>query len=85
MKKLQRLFNTSSRLKNALYWLLLGSLLFAIAACAEGGYGYQGYPPPAPYYPTYSPPAYYEYYGPSYPYDDPEYWRRWQDRQGGGG
>jgi len=66
----------------ALYGIMLSSLLLA-AACAEGGY--QTYP--APSYPTYSYPEYYhrDYYGPSYyPAQDPEYWRRWQDRQGGG-
>lgn len=62
-----------------IYWLMLGSLVLA-AACAEGGYSYQ------PPYPSRSSPGYYypNYYGPTYPYEDPEYWRRWQDTQGGG-
>ncbi len=65
-----------------MYGIMLSSLILA-AACAEGGY--QTYQPPS--YPSQSYPGYYHpnYYGPTYyPYEDPEYWRRWQDRQGGG-
>jgi hypothetical protein len=82
MKKTNKSANLASRFRMTMYGIMLSSLLLA-AACAEGGY--QTYP--APSYPTYSYPEYYhrDYYGPSYyPERDPEYWRRWQDRQGGG-
>ena len=65
----------------AMRWIILGSLLLA-AACAGGEV--QTYRPSS--YPAYSAPYYPDYYGPSYyPEQDPEYWRMWQDRQGGGG
>lgn len=82
MKKTSGLIDRTS-FKKALFWILLGSLLLSAAACAGGGY--QTYP--APSYPSYNYPGYYyrDYYGPSYyPEQDPEYWRMWQDRQGGG-
>ena len=66
----------------AMYGIMLSILILA-AACAKGGY--QTYR--APSYPTSRYPSNYypDYYGPSYyPAQDPEYWRRWQDRQGGG-
>lgn len=66
----------------AMQWITLGGLLLTAAACGNGGY----YPyEPAPM-PTYNYQYYPDYYGPSYyPEEDPEYWRTWQDRQGGGG
>ena len=82
MKKTDTSANLASSFRITLYGIMLSSLLLA-AACAGGGY--QTYP--APSYPTYSYPEYYnrDYYGPSYyPEQDPEFWRRWQDRQGGG-
>ncbi len=64
----------------AMRWIFLGSLLLA-AACANGGYQPYG---PAPTR-TYNYQYYPDYYGPSYyPEQDPEFWRMWQDRQGGG-
>ncbi len=80
MQKTSGFINLTSRFKTTLSWLILGSLVL-VAACAEGGY--QTYQ--APYYPGYNYPSYYpDYYGPTYPYEDPDYWRMWQDRQGGG-
>lgn len=67
--------------RQATWWIFLGGMLLT-AGCAGDGY-YQPYSPaPAPYYNyNYQP----DYYGPSYyPEQDPEFWRRWQDRQGGG-
>ncbi len=63
-------------------WLVLAGLLLAAAACAEGYQGYQ-----APYYPSYRYPTTYapDYYGgPTYPYEDPEFWTNWSNSQGGG-
>ena len=79
MKKTNQAATGAASLNKTIYWLLLGSLMLA-AACAEGGYTYQ------PSYPSRGYPGYYSpnYYGPTYPYDDPDYWRRWQDSQGGG-
>jgi len=79
MKKTNKSANLASRFRLTMYGIMLSSLILA-AACAEGGYTYQ------PPYPSQSYPGYYypNYYGPTYPYEDPEYWRRWQDRQGGG-
>ena len=66
--------------KQAMRWIILGSLLLA-AACADGGYSSYG-PAPAP---TYNYHNYPDYYGPShYPSDDPQFWQMWQDRNGGG-
>jgi len=82
MKKENTSANLASRCRMTMYGIMLSSLILA-AACAEGGY--QTYP--APSYPSSSYPEYYhrDYYGPSYyPEQDPEYWRTWQDRQGGG-
>ncbi len=65
-------------------WLLLAGLCLA-AGCAAGEV-YQPPPYPGYGYPGYYHPGYYlNYYGPTYPYEDPEYWEMWQDRQGGGG
>jgi hypothetical protein len=64
----------------ALSGIMLSSLILA-AACAEGGYTYQ----PSSY-PSQSYPGYYSspsYYGPTYPNEDPQFWQRWQDYQGG--
>jgi hypothetical protein len=82
MKKTNQSAIVAASFNKTLYWLMLGSLMLA-AACADGGY--QTYR--APSYPSQSSPGYYSYpnyYGPTYPYEDPEYWRMWQDRQGGG-
>ncbi len=81
MKKTNQSATPASRFRMAMYGIMLSSLILA-AACAEGGYSYQ-----SPSYPTSSYPSNYyrDYYGPShYPAQDPEYWRMWQDRQGGG-
>jgi hypothetical protein len=65
--------------KQALRWIIMGSLLLA-AACAEGEV--QTYRPSS--YPAYRTPYYPDYYGPSYyPDQDPQFWQMWQDRQGG--
>ena len=80
MKKTNQSATVAESFYKTIYWLMLGSLMLA-AACAEGGYSYQ------PSYPSGSYPGYYSYpnyYSPTYPYEDPEYWRRWQDTQGGG-
>ena len=81
MKKTNMSANLAARFRMAMYGIMLGSLILT-AACADGGY--QTYR--APSYPTSSYPSYYspDFYGPTYPYEDPGYWRRWQDRQGGG-
>jgi hypothetical protein len=80
MKKTNQSANLASRFRMTMYGIMLSSLILA-AACADGGY--QTYR--APYYPSYNSPSYYpDYYGPTYPYEDPEFWRMWQDRQGGG-
>jgi len=80
MKNTNQSATVAASFNKTLYWLMLSSLMLA-AACAEGGYAYQ------PSYPSQSYPGYYSnpnYYGPTAPYEDPEYWRRWQDTQGGG-
>lgn len=64
----------------AIWWIFMGGLLLA-ASCADGGYSSYGTAPT----PTYNYHYYPDYYGPSYyPEQDPEFWRMWQDRQGGG-
>ena len=81
MKKTNQSANLAARFRMTMYGIVLSSLILA-AACADGGYSYQ----PSSY-PYQSSPGYYSppnYYGPTYPYEDPEYWRMWQDRQGGG-
>ncbi len=65
-------------LKKARWWIILGGLLLA-AACAEGEV--QTYRPSS--YPVYTSQYYYPDLRPGE--QDPEYWRTWQDRQGGGG
>ena len=66
--------------KQAMRWIILGSLLLA-AACAGGEV--QTYRPSS--YPAYRAPYYPDYYGPSsYPQDDPQFWQMWQDSHGGG-
>ena len=82
MKKTNQSATLTSRFRMTMYGIMLSSLILA-AACADGGY--QTYRPPS--YPASSYPGYYyqDYYGPSYyPEQDPEFWRMWQDRQGGG-
>ncbi len=72
-------------LNKGIRWILLTGLLLAAGACADGGGYYYPYGPAVPA-PTYNYRYYPDYYGPSYyPEQDPEYWRTWQDRQGGGG
>ena len=80
MEKTNQPATVAASFNKTIYWLMLGSLMLA-AACAEGGYSYQ----PSSY-PSQRSPGYYSpnYYGPTYPYEDPDYWRRWQDSQGGG-
>ncbi len=68
-------------------WLIItGSLLLA-AACADYGYQQPYGPAPAPYstpYYTYPYNPEYYYYPDYYHEQDPDFWRRWEDRQGGG-
>ncbi len=57
-------------------WVIIMLGLSLAAACGNGGsYGPQATTPAynTPYYPT------------EFPEQDPEFWRRWEDTQGGGG
>ena len=79
MKKTNQSAILASRFRMTLYGIMLSSLILA-AACAEGGYTYQPSSYPSQSYPgSYSYPS---YYGPTYPYEDPQFWQRWQDYQG---
>ena len=67
-----------STLEKIAGWVLLGSL-WLIAACANGEV--QTYRPSS--YPVYHSPYYYPDL--RYQDQDPQFWQKWQDSQGGGG
>jgi hypothetical protein len=78
MKQANQSATVAASFNKTIYWLMLSSLMLA-AACAEGGYTYQPPYPSQGYRGYYSSP---NYYGPTYPYEDPEFWQMWQGSQG---